>query len=830
MKTIPAKKIGQCLAVFLLLAGALAGADARQNPVKASYCDGSSMDIYPYSAVIRSDGSTFNCYEVQVSPIAEGLRFGFEDADDFDYNDIIIDLSLSANGSGAPVAHVRFVSMDAAYSHAIHLVYGGNDLELFNSKETSPGTVFDIPLPVRACPDFVLSASPAAQSIAAGGTVLFQVKAEGSNGFNQPLSLSLNDSPTGFSHSFQPNPLNPGSSSVLEIKTTAQTVPGIYPLTITAAGGGISHALQISVEIKPFIPGDLEKSFSLLQAYPGQQVEMTLLLKNNSVNDFHDISLWDELPAQLVYQDDDATPKAELSGRKISWFFRRLNQGEKIRIKVKLKVADSCPPMVLYNQGYFQHSLLLQPMASNTAIIRIEAFQIQLQKTVNRNQARPGDTLDYQIQISNPAEQPLPAARLKDLLATELEFVSQQSDLAFQQQGNTLLWSGDIAAGQETSVLFTARIRDNSLAGTRIDNSARLESNALAETLLSNTVSTTVVSDPIATSQVHFSKKVNTPQSEVGRIILFRLLMENRSPSILLAPWLEDFMPQGFTYVPGSSECDGVKLADPQGNSRLTWQIPVIRSGQTSIVSYQAVIGADARRGRNINRAVFNAQDPSGQNLRLEAEEFINVSTSSIVFFCGVEGSVYLDRDGNELFTPADTPLTGIEVRLSNGQQARTDTSGRYVFQSLFPGEYALGINRATLPEKYRVVPPATKAVTLFDGLTDTIDFAVTFKNDDEVPTSRLEGRVFFDKIKNQVFDSGEPLLVDFTVMLDDSLQTTGKEGSFVFSKLPPGKHRLAITYSNQTIRREIVLPAGKTSLDIPLPFSAILITVKGEN
>ena len=27
------------------------------------------------------------------------------------------------------------------------------------------------------------------------------------------------------------------------------------------------------------------------------------------------------------------------------------------------------------------------------------------------------------------------------------------------------------------------------------------------------------------------------------------------------------------------------------------------------------------------------------------------------------------------------------------------------------------------------------------------------------------------------------------TVMLDDSLQTTGKDGAFVFSKLPPGKH-----------------------------------------
>ncbi len=66
--------------------------------------------------------------------------------------------------------------------------------------------------------------------------------------------------------------------------------------------------------------------------------------------------------------------------------------------------------------------------------------------------------------------------------------------------------------------------------------------------------------------------------------------------------------------------------------------------------------------------------------------------------------------------------------------------------------------------------------------------------------------------------------------MLDDSLQTTGKDGVFVFSKLPPGKHALAITFGGQTVRRDVTLPPGQTALDIPLPFSGIVITVQGEN
>jgi len=830
MEKTSIKKMAACLAALLSLAAALAGADARQNPIKATYCDGSSLEIYPYSAVVRGDQSAFSCYEVRVSPAGEGLRYGFEDADDADYNDVIIDVWLTGNGSGAPVAHVRFVAKDAAYSHTIHLVYGSVDVSVFTAEAAAPGSVFDIPLPPRPCPDFTLTASPASQATAAGGALQFQVLAEARNGFHLPLTLSLSGAPAGFSHSFTPNPFSPGLPAVLEIKTAASTVPGGYPLTITATGASITRTTTVTVEVNPLIPGFLKKSFSPAQAYPGQQVEMTLLLKNDSGNDFHDIVLFDELPACLLYLDDDASPKAKQAGSRISWFFRSLEKGDRIEIRVRLKVAENCPPSEIRNLAHFQHSLLPKPLDSNPAVLKVDGFQIQVRKTVNRSQARPADILDYRISISNPATQPLLGARLQDTLAAELELVAQQGSLSFQQQGTTLLWSGDIAAGKETSVSFQARIRDDVLAGTIIANRCSLENPILPEPLLSNTVSTAVVSDPITTSQVRFNKKASTPQSEVGRIIRFRLLMENRSPSLLLLPRLEDSLPQGFDYVPGSSECDGVKLADPQSRSRLNWQIPAIRPGQTSILSFQVVIGADVRRGRNVNRAFFTARDQSGQSLRLEAEEFVNIASTTIMFYSAVEGSVFLDRDGDEFYSPADTPLSGIEVRLSNGQRSLTDSGGRYSFQSLFPGDYALGLNQVTLPEKYRVVFPTTKAITLFDGLTDTVDFAVTFKGDDETPTCRLQGRVFFDRVVNQAFDAGEPLLADFTVLLDDSLQTTGKDGSFIFSKLPPGKHALAITYGEQTVRRDVILTPGQIVLDIPLPFSGIVITVQGEN
>jgi uncharacterized protein (DUF2141 family) len=177
----------------------------------------------------------------------------------------------------------------------------------------------------------------------------------------------------------------------------------------------------------------------------------------------------------------------------------------------------------------------------------------------------------------------------------------------------------------------------------------------------------------------------------------------------------------------------------------------------------------------------------------------------------------------------ADTPLEGIEVRLSTGEKAITDTLGNYSFESLFPGEYAVGVNTATLPERYKLYSPYPKVVVLADGLTDTADFAVKFQGDDKEGTARLQGRVFYDKNQDQIFNGGDPLPQKFTALLDGIISTTGKDGTFVFTHLKPGTHTIKIFCSPRTVEKQITLKQGKNYIDIPLIFSGIKIIIKGE-
>ncbi len=156
-----------------------------------------------------------------------------------------------------------------------------------------------------------------------------------------------------------------------------------------------------------------------------------------------------------------------------------------------------------------------------------------------------------------------------------------------------------------------------------------------------------------------------------------------------------------------------------------------------------------------------------------------------------------------------------------------TDAAGRYSFEGLFPGDYAVGVNRATLLEKYTLSDPLPRVVVLMDGLTETVDFPVRFSGDD-TESARIEGRVFFDVNQNEAWDDGEPLAGEFKAGLDGTLVTGGRDGVFVMTHLDPGAHTLEISYESgsRALTREIQLSKGDNKLDIPLRFTGIRVVI----
>jgi subtilisin family serine protease len=95
--------------------------------------------------------------------------------------------------------------------------------------------------------DFALAASPASQSVIAGGGTSYTIAITPANGFGGSVSLALSGLPDGGAGSFSANPT--GASATLSVTTSAGTAPGTYPLTITGTSGRLAHTTTVTLEI-----------------------------------------------------------------------------------------------------------------------------------------------------------------------------------------------------------------------------------------------------------------------------------------------------------------------------------------------------------------------------------------------------------------------------------------------------------------------------------------------------------------------------------------------------------------------------------------------------
>ncbi len=768
-------------------------------------------------------------------------------------------------------------------------------------------------------PDFAITVTPGDVSLLRGEKAFYTVSIKGLNGFKDAVSLSLEKTPEGTAAAFETTTLEPGQETKLELTTSDTTPTGPHTLTIKAEGGGKSRTASVTLTVKcpeftaaietetlsgsaPLtvllkgtatpksnfpdsayeykwdfgdgltadgqevehifetpgsytvtltvtdscgqsqtalqtieavsFAGFITAAFSPGKAAPGETVTLALKVVNSTPQDFENVTIKNVLPALLQYIEDDAPAAVVRVGGNLSWQLPRLGMGETIIINVKVKVSNQAPPGTLTTTATLSHASITEAIQSNAASLTIEKVEAALEKTVDKSEAHPGDTLRYQVRLHNRSSVALSGVDLVDELSTNLEYVSQSvtgGNLRFSRQGRVLRWKGTVDANRTVDIFIEARVKENTFSGTEIENRAEMVAAEINRKIRSPKVRTRVTAQTIAVTNVRFTHKAEVPQTEIGRVIRFNVTVANNSTSALVTPVIEIQLPQGFNYVKGSVLYNNQSFTDPPGRSRLRWELPHLGSNQQASLRYQVVIGADAARGRNLSKAELRTRDTGGQELFYEASAFVNVATSGMVFYSGVEGTVYLDKDGDDFYSMADQPLQGIEVCLSTGQKAVTDTMGHYRFDSLFPGEYAVSVNRFTLPEKLQAVSPVPQVVSLSDGLHDTADFSLKFQNEEEETSTRLEGKFFFDRNGNKVFDAGDQLVEEFEINLDNRLNSLGQNGRFVFGHIAPGEHTIEIRCRGRLVKKILNLKKGDNTIEIPFQIRGITVRIRGE-
>ena len=180
---------------------------------------------------------------------------------------VTLSWSAPTSNGGSPVTNYTIYRSETSGTETFHVTVG-NVLTYIDAGLTNGHTYFYTVAAVNVAgtgpqsnelgatpqaPTFTVSASPASQSVARGGTTTFTVTITPSGGFTGPVSLSASINPKAKATTFGFNPqtldVPASTTSTFTVRTNKSTVRGTYTITVTASGGGLTRTTTVTLVV-----------------------------------------------------------------------------------------------------------------------------------------------------------------------------------------------------------------------------------------------------------------------------------------------------------------------------------------------------------------------------------------------------------------------------------------------------------------------------------------------------------------------------------------------------------------------------------------------------
>ena len=213
--------------------------------------------------------------------------------------------------------------------------------------------------------------------------------------------------------------------------------------------------------------------------------------------------------------------------------------------------------------------------------------------------------------------------------------------------------------------------------------------------------------DPADILPLTLDKTANRDEVRRGEYVVYTVSASNLTGQGLTEARIEDRLPPGFIYIPGSANVDGVRMeTDPEGSpgQNLSFALDTVRPNSTIDLEYTVRVAPTAGQGRRTNTAVLSGiQARTGRTLSSQpARAIVRVDDRGSVFAdeAVVIGRVFLDINGDGVQDEDDKEpgIPGVKLVTSNGLTVVTDEEGRYSLFGLRPITQVLAIQKSTLP------------------------------------------------------------------------------------------------------------------------------------
>jgi uncharacterized repeat protein (TIGR01451 family) len=202
---------------------------------------------------------------------------------------------------------------------------------------------------------------------------------------------------------------------------------------------------------------------------------------------------------------------------------------------------------------------------------------------------------------------------------------------------------------------------------------------------------------------------------------------------------VRDQLPEGMTYIPGSSTLNGQNGFEPaQSGQNLVWKVAQLEDSEKAVITFKTLFDQPRRKGEYINKVDVNGwSGGEAENRRGRCEYQDEDDLKIEAGFGKIEGSVFMDRNENGLLNAAEKPIEGIRFKLDGVKFATAGKGGDFVFDKLEPGFYRINADWSS-------VKP---------GLLATTDFITSVQVKKRTTTRLKFGFNQYKQVFTQVYD-----------------------------------------------------------------------------
>jgi uncharacterized repeat protein (TIGR01451 family) len=274
------------------------------------------------------------------------------------------------------------------------------------------------------------------------------------------------------------------------------------------------------------------------------------------------------------------------------------------------------------------------------------------------------------------------------------------------------------------TVTVTLSVQVDYTATGSITNIATVTSTTADPEPGNNTGSATASVKEVEPGVILVNKTGNKTVAELGDSVQYTIRLRNTVGVPVVGVTLEDLLPAGFRYIPGTARLGGVVTPDPVGGvgRQLDFAIGTIPGGSVAELTYFVRLGVGSQQGDGVNRATAIFAGARGVPVRSNTAIFKVIVQGGVFSNEGcIAGKVYMDCDGNSAQNNVggsqEMGIPGVRLVLLDGSFIVTDNEGKYSLCGVKPQTHVLKVDRTTLPKGARLLPSSNRNAGVGDSI-----------------------------------------------------------------------------------------------------------------